>query len=443
MSEPCYAPVFEPRTWLDCLLRAIGIISALPALILFSWLPSVHCLLLRLLFELRRCGTGNRETGLDLAFDPNDWLTRMQLSSEVIWEEPQGTLRPHNTWTRDERNELTQLYWKARFDEPIGFSEAPPEAAPAATGRASGTAYPRNLAWRIFIGHIAQSIAVESARRVPWTLMALTPLERAVFFDSRSFFRPSGSLYSPQVTTDGYLTHGDPVLTFRFLRGLGVLGPDSRTVIDTMLEWTHANMIHFLNNLDPANCVNHWGYSGYPPVAAVISGTRRTSDGEFSHWSAGCWGLTAFVRAVLRTANIGVALNVGGRHAQPHFLRDDVFLSHGDDPYTQTTYTTPPYPMSLLPISRAQHTAWYGPGVPAATAEANVSRRTAELAIDHPESLYLMRVRCRDIAAGTAHAGSNVYAEFSAYYSVAELEARTLWERIDAAIAARGGCGSF
>jgi hypothetical protein len=439
----CLAPTFQPRPWRECSLRAIAIVTALPALILFSWIPSVHCLLLRLLFELRRCGTGNRDGNLDLAFDPNEWLAQNRLSSEVIWEEAQGTLRPHNTWTRDERNELTQAYWKARFDDPIGIPEAPPEAAPAATGRPAGTAYPRDLAWRIFIGHVAQSIAIENARHVPWTLPALTPAERAIFFDSRSYFRPSGGLYSPQVGSDGYVTYGDPVLTFRFLRSLGALGPDSRTVINKILEWAHANMLHFLNSIDPPNCTDHWGYGGFPPVAAVISGTRRRSDGEFSHWSAGCWGLTAFVRAVLRTANIGVALNIAGGHALPHFVRDDIFLSHGDDPYTQLTQTTPPYLMSLLPISRAQHTAWYGPGVAPAMALQNVGRRTVDLAVDHPESLYLMRKRCRDIAAGRTHFPSTVYDEFRPYYSVAELEARTLWERIDAAIAARGGCGSF
>ncbi|HJQ39220.1 MAG TPA: hypothetical protein VKB93_18935, partial [Thermoanaerobaculia bacterium] len=168
----------------------MAIILAMPVLILFSWIPPVHCMLLRLLFELRRCRKGNREANLDLRFDPNAWIAELQLSAEIIWEEPQGELRAHGSWTRDEHAELWRAFWKARLEEPMGIPDAPAEAAPEATGRAFGTAYSRELAWRIFLAHVAHSLAVEHARRVPWSLRTMTPAERAILFDSRSFFRP-------------------------------------------------------------------------------------------------------------------------------------------------------------------------------------------------------------------------------------------------------------
>ena len=440
---PCYAPVFEPRSPIECFLRWIRNIILITLLILFAWIPAIHCFLLQLLFEIRRCRFGNREPNLDLDFDPNAWLGQVNFSSEVIWEQPNGVLHPHNLWTSAERGDLQDAFWNARLDEDLGIPEAPPEAAPAATGRPEGTAYTPALAWRIFIAYVAQTIAVEHARGVAWALSSLTQNERAIFFDSRSFFRPVAGLYEPTYLDGERITYGDPVRTVRFLRGLGVLGPDSLTVIHRLLEWAHANMRHYLGGPDPANCIDHWGYGGNPPCAVVISGRIRVSDGTFGHWSAGCWGLTAFMRAVLRTANIGVAQFIGGGHSQPQFVRDDRFLTHGDDPYNQLTFTTPAYPMSLLPIAGPQHTAWFGPAVPPADAGRNVGRRVIELAVDHPESLYLMRQRCADIAAGLSHATSTVFSTFSNFYTVADLEARTLWDRIDAAIAARGGCRSL
>ena len=38
---------------------------------------------------------------------------------------------------------------------------------------------------------------------------------------------------------------------------------------------------------------------------------------------------------------------------------------------------------------------------------------------------------------------SEVYKIFQEYYTVAQLDARTLWQRIDAELAARGGCGAI
>ncbi len=433
---PCHAPLFEPRPGWECALRAVAIIVALPVLFLFSWIPAVHCMLLRLLFELRRCSKGNRESNLDLRFDPNAWIAELQLSSEIIWEEPQGELRPHSSWTRDERAELWSAFWKARLEEPMGIPDAPAEAAPAATGRAFGTAYSRDLAWRIFLAHVAHSLAVEHARRVPWSLRTATPAERAILFDSRAFFRPIRDLYEPLMNDHGWLTYGDPVATFRFARTIGA-SPAA------IVQWAHENMIHIRGDLSPANCTNHFGYAGYPPVAAVIAGTTRTDDGRFAHWSAGCWGMNGFVRAVLRTANLGVAVRGVAGHALPHFVRDDVFLSHGDDPYNALTRTNPPYSMALLLVGAAQFDAWYGATVPPADAANNVGRRVVEVTVDHPESLYLLQARCRDIDGGVPRPSSEVYRVFRDHYTVAELEARTLWERIDAAIAARGGCRSL
>jgi hypothetical protein len=70
-----------------------------------------------------------------------------------------------------------------------------------------------------------------------------------------------------------------------------------------------------------------------------------------------------------------------------------------------------------------------------------VGRQVRELAIEHLP-YYLLQRHCEDQAAGLSHADSRVYETFARDNTVAELQATTLWTRIDAQIAELGGCAS-
>jgi hypothetical protein len=443
----CPAPVFPPaRSRLECAFLSLTLALAIVGLILFSWIPAVRCRLQQLLFRVRHCATGNTDATLDLFADPNDWLGRNPaVAAAVIWERPGGALHPWRDWSRAERSALYDAFWRARMDQEAGIPEAPPEAAPEAADRPAGTWFPAGLAWRVFVAHVGQTLAAEEARWVPWRVTGHAPEQLAVLVDSRAFFRwdAQASRYAVNTWTSGSVTPGDPVLAFRFLRQNGMLGATPRQSVERLLEWCRANLIHFLGHLEAANSVSHWGYSGLPPVQRMIRGTTRASDGQFAHYTAGCHGTSGFLRAVLRTANLGVEVMIRCGHSLPRFLHDDLYLSHGDDPYSRVAHTRPPRPAGELLIGRPTFDRWFGPGVPDDQVCANVGRQPVEIALLYPTAGYLLWERCRDRAAGTAHADSRVYEVFGRYYTVAELEARDLWTRLDAEIAARGGCGAI
>jgi hypothetical protein len=129
----------------------------------------------------------------------------------------------------------------------------------------------------------------------------------------------------------------------------------------------------------------------------------------------------------------------GSGHAMPRFSVDGWYLSHGDDPYDQYVTSTPQYPLSKLLINQSTWDAWFGSAVATATRKNNIGRRVAELAAIHlPDAL--LRDYCGDITHSSPHATSSVAEYFSKWYSVAELEALGLWERLADKVALLGGC---
>lgn len=176
-------------------------------------------------------------------------------------------------------------------------------------------------------------------------------------------------------------------------------------------------------------------------MTRVLSGTPLTSHPELGimHRTAGCWGTTGLLRALMRVLNIPVKLVQPGGHAQPWFMADGRYLSHGDDPYNALGRATPPVPADEIPIDQATFDAWFGAGVSAADKLNNVGRRMRELAITYLPN-YLLHKYCSDIANANTHANGEVFATLSLNYTVAQLEAQNLWTRMDAKIAGFGGC---
>ena len=176
----------------------------------------------------------------------------------------------------------------------------------------------------------------------------------------------------------------------------------------------------------------------------VIQGTLQTSQPELGiHCrTAACWGTTGFLCAALRAVNIPVKMLVNGGHAQPWFMADGLYLSHGDDPYNALTTAVPAIPASEIPIDQAKFSAWFGPGVSDADVDNNVGRRLLELALIYLPT-YLLRRYCNDIADGNAPGAGQVFNLFSPVYTLAELEEQFLWIKMDAKLASIGGCGQL
>jgi hypothetical protein len=178
-------------------------------------------------------------------------------------------------------------------------------------------------------------------------------------------------------------------------------------------------------------------------MTRVIDGTPLSSSSSqvTQHRTAGCWGTTGFLRALLRVINIPVKLVTNAGHAQPWFMADSQYLSHGDDPYNQLTTATPPMPASEIPIDQTKFDSWFGTGVNDTDKLNNIGRRTRELAIDYLPN-YVLNRYCEDMTSGKTHANGEVLEVFSRNYTVAELEATNLWGRMDTKIADFGGCAN-
>ena len=379
------------------------------------------------------------------------WLAEHPLVSETIrWQDSNGPTRAYPNWSETQKADLYETYQAVWSGQSLELTDPPPNMRHLADDQSVVTVLSKDHAWSLFLAHVAYSLAVETGRWVPWSLTEYSREELLELFDgSRTFRRTSG----------GYeLIHravpAPPDATFEFLSANLMIGQDQLHTIGNLLEWSRANLIHFTGHFRAKNAEDHWQYRGVPPVSRVISGTRAVfypyKKGDtspptvtFGHHTAGCWGTTAFLRAVLRVVNIPVKEVNNSRtfgHSIPYFVSEGQYLSHGDDPYGQNTRSSPGFPIEELFIDQATYDAWFGPGVSLPQGKSNVSRRASDLAIKYlPRTLLVPR--CRDIREGRSHSNSHVIAWIPPlHYSVQELEAIKLWDRIDAKIDELGGC---
>jgi hypothetical protein len=279
--------------------------------------------------------------------------------------------------------------------------------------------------------------------QVSWSLAGFTATQLAHLLDSRTMFHWQGSPAGYRIDgMDGNVIPAPPAYTYAFLGKGNLIGISRRETIANVIGWCRSNLSHFLGGLDTANMEDQWQYRGLPPMTRVIEGTVQTSHptSGSAHRTAGCWGTTGFLRAAGRAVNIPVKLVTNAGHAQPWFMADDCYLSHGDDPYNALTKAVPPFAPDEILTSKAKFDAWFGPSVPAAEKSDNVGRRTRELAVKYLPN-YLLHAYCDDKALGKTHANGKVFDTLNRGYTVAQLEAEQLWTRMDTKIAGFGGCG--
>jgi hypothetical protein len=270
----------------------------------------------------------------------------------------------------------------------------------------------------------------------------------AQLFDSRHMFRWSASPagYSIDTGTCGYLTPAPPAYTYKLLTTAGMIGASRLDTVANIIGWCHQNLSHYLGEMEAANAFSIWQYRGLPPMVRVIEGTTSTSaagggTAEFGHWTGGCWGTTGLLIAIGRAVNVPVELVTHAGHAQPHFMADAHYLSHGDDPYNSLTWATPPVPPKEILTPKAMFDSWFGSGVPATQVASNVGRRSVDVGIEYLSN-DLLRDYCADQQAGTPEASSMVAADCSNVYTVAELQAQNLWGKLATKLTSLGGCGN-
>ena len=389
------------------------------------------------------------------------------LQSAIVWrapgppEEMNGVPTPFSQWSKAEQAELARTVGDIVRGRPLGLSATPNvQLTLNNAGDVFATSLTPALAWKYFLGYVAQSLAVEEQGTVAWSFDDYASGQLLWLFDSKSLFHYSstvGAYFTPKqhssVESEGAVQPGDPVRIAAAARALGVVAPTRRETIERLLDWCRANLVHFYGAEYPDNLNDYWQYLGWPPVERVLAGTTHPMYG-FAHWTAGCWGTAGFLRNVLRTFNIAASLETADGHALPRFHMPgsgstgksrDLFLSHGDDPYNSLWRATPPVPITELPIDGATFAAWFEGGQPLPPGGTNVGRQTVELSIRYLSD-PLLRAHCDDLAAGRGHAQSRVFdPQFTGlglYYTVLELEQLGLWTRLDARLAAIGGCAN-
>jgi hypothetical protein len=240
---------------------------------------------------------------------------------------------------------------------------------------------------------------------------------------------------------NGYAIRGTvipatPTFSFEFL-AKNILRADQYQTIDQLLEWSRSNLSHFLGAFNVGNADHHWQYRGLVPPKRIINKTTL-SGGEFAtsnekpkHWIAGCHGTTSFYRTLLRTANIPVDYfqETCDGHILPVFWTIDRALSHGDDPYSSLTKSTPPAPAGQMMISTYMFLSWFvSDSEEAICNPSNVARAVQDYAIEFLPDVLLKRY-CSDVENRLSRAEGELYEVFKLRYSVAYLESKNLWGR--------------
>lgn len=394
--------------------------------------------------DLRRLSTwtaeevGEAEIGVDL----DAWLTdNPSISGCILWEDASGP-HPWSSWSAGWKAELRQAFDLAQSRGTIAVLDVPPNQATFTDTDNVTTVLAAADAWAYYKASVAQSLSAEIGAHFPWSLHAYSPDQLVQLFDSREMFHWIASPAGYRIeSAHGHIVPAPPASSYAFLSTSSLIGHTRLDTLARIIDWCRANLVHFSGGTTAANMSEQWQYRGWPPMMRVLSGTPLTSHPELGimHRTAGCWGTTGLLRAFMRVLNIPVKLVHPGGHAQPWFMADGRYLSHGDDPYNALGRATPPVPAGEIPIDQATFDAWFGAGVSAADKLNNVGRRMRELAIIYLPN-YLLHKYCSDIANGKTHANGEVFDTLSLNYTVAQLEAQNLWTRMDAKIAGFGGC---
>jgi hypothetical protein len=398
-----------------------------------------------------------------------DWLHQHHgVRAAIFWEQPSNEPLGggvYDLWDQSKQDDLRFAYDDAVNGVPTGLHDPPTNRISLPGHDGARTVLSPHDAWRIYVTTVAQSLAVEIEKRVPWSIAGTPANELAILFDSRQFFswNEDEKGYEVEFMVAGNATPCAPDIAYGLMHELmhakkphpkpdPKLPPaalDAR--IDTivrLLEWCRDNMKHFMGTGTTHDMNATWQYSGLASVRRVIDGTHNAEfagDGPtFAHWTAGCHGTTGFLRAVLRTVNIPVEYTRSAEHALPHFVHQHLWLDHGDDPYTTLTMGWPepadlPYWIGLLLMNDAQHTAFFGPHVPEAQQARNVERHLLDVVIEYLPTI-LLAMYLFDKASGKTHENGYLATQvFDKTYTVHELEQKHLWHRMDEKIASLGG----
>jgi hypothetical protein len=383
----------------------------------------------------------------------DDWLrTHPNIAKAVVWDFGKGGV-PYAAWPEPFKARLRAAFARAWSSEPSGLVDPPPNQVTHENGKYPLTVLSGTDAFALQAALVANSLAADIGRRLPWSVADYSEPALAALLDGRQTFARSSN------RPDSYATvllgvPAAPEACLDFLRTQRIIGASRRATIVQMLSWCRDQLSHFTGKMTAGNFEDHWQYRGMPPASRVTSGTRYAGAGfgtsdRRRHFTAGCWGTTSFLAAVLRTVNIPVqqltprvmnaATTSVDRHSAPYFVTEGLCLSHGDDPYNAYCRVQPSFDIEQILITKAQYDTWFPPGAaPMAGELGNVGRGVTDPAIKFLP-ITLLDDYAQDVMAGRSRESGKVLQAFKDKYTLAALEAAQLWQRLDARLAELGG----
>jgi hypothetical protein len=424
------------------------------------------------------------------------WLDlHPHVRKQIVWHEyvspvprtegpgkPRGIvdkLMPYDTWTEDMKIWLdVSVYWAYTYLD--GGLETfsgqflpavPPNLLDFEDCEGATTIVTHDDAWKLYLGTIAHSLAVELGRFVPWSVVGYSDPDLRLLFHSDELIKAGhvgfGSIelygYRPRFTIPA-----PPTTTFEFLVNRDLIRPTAFTTVGQLLEFGRYAQ-HFFHEFGvPGVCGAvgfPWyalsreivqGYRGTVPVARLLEGTNPvTPPGPpdvHAGWVNGCSGGANLFQHVLRMVNIpvegGADAELGqAQHHAPFFFTLGYTMSHFDDIFNWWNASIPPFPgwWLLLPMETYEH--WFlGAGKLGNSGWANVSRQALIEVPLKALSNELVQRFCLDKASGASHGDGTLAAYFRVegtdlvYYDVAQLEALDLWSKLEAKAAVLGFC---
>ncbi len=380
-------------------------------------------------------------------FDLDVWLKQHpEISDYVTWQDA-GNIKKWKDWKPSDRKLLKHFYDSAcrknrslnHKSSIFGLPEILANQKNLEDNDFGKTVFSYETAKKYYLSSLALTFSHELGKMLPWTFSASSREQLQELLDSRTFFEWQSPENGYVVNEDkgGLSSPSPPDLVYNFLRSHNIVQASRRKTILSFIQWA-GQLTHDFRPLDeewkkfPRESTRFldgfWHFRGFPPVLSVLKGTQQTVSLSFetkpTHWTAGCWGTAGLFKNVLRAVNIPVEIRQVANHALLYFPSEDIFLSHGDDPYDQF-YFHSPTPDEIF-IDGSEWKNLFGEKN---SARKNIAIGPARSAIKHLPP-YLMSLYCKDVKANTKIDSGMVYNELKNFFSLLELKTSKLWERL-------------
>ena len=242
-------------------------------------------------------------------------LLHPRISTNLKWENASGVAGLTSTQTTDLLEKIRGLELERPVSAPLPSIDSPAR-------------FSEPEAWEIFAVNVAHSLWVEKNGLVEWKLVHMSDEHVASMLDGRKWFTylPSSNEYAPLY---GSVTPQNPLASYDFLGGFGMIKPDQLETIYALTAWARARLMHS-SGQDP---VEQYGYEGLAPVDRILFPLAGRL-----HITPGCTGTTGLYVATLRAINIpaerAFTYLVDASHYRPDFPTAARSMPHGDDPYS-------------------------------------------------------------------------------------------------------------